>query len=713
MNENKKSIEFEYGGKKVTIETGRLAKQADGSVIVSSEGTSVLVTVCSSTNLKEDQDFFPLTVDYTEKFYAAGKFLGGFNKREGRPTVQEILNSRLIDRPLRPLFPEDYKYETVIQATVLSYSPKGDPEILAGLGASSAVYLSDIPFNGPVGTCKIVLEKGQVLINPDLKEHGDDRYDIEMILAGTEEALLMVEGEANEVSEEEMLNALKVGHEHIKTYCAAIKDLHKECGRPKREYTPLTANNDVIEKAKGEFSGDILNCLEVSDKRERGIKISELRKKMALAFSESPEKYGLTAESSFKKEASTVVEELLYEIMRKDILESEKRIAGRKVDEIRAIETEVNVLTRPHGSSLFTRGETQVMGIATLGGSEGEQLVDSFRGTYYDKFYLHYAFPPFCVGEARGVRGVSRREQGHGNLAYRALKRVIPEYEKFPYTIRVNCEVLESNGSSSMGSVCSGSMALMDAGVPIKSPVAGIAMGLIKEGDQYKILSDILGDEDHLGDMDFKVAGTSEGITAIQMDIKIEGITEEIFKEALSRARDGRLHILNEMAKTISETRTEMKEGVPRFRMLKIPEDKIGALIGPGGKNIKKIEEVYSVRVEVSDNGTVKLVGPKADALEKVAELVNLQMNGPEIGKVYKGNVVSIKEYGAFVDIAAGVSGLLHISEIANSRIKDVHDYLDEGDPVDVKVLDVDNFGKIKFSAKAVKAIPPKEEIRQ
>ncbi len=707
MLNNKKEFKFNYGGKEVILETGRFAKQATSSILASCEGTQVLVTLMCAKEVNDGQDFFPLMVDYKEKFYAAGKFLGGFMKREARPSNAEILIMRLIDRPLRPLFPEGFMYETIVTAQVVSFG-KGDPEVLAGLGAAAAISISDVPFNGPLGFAKVGKVDGKLILNPTREEF--DNGALGLLVAGTKEAVLMVEGEANEVSEAEMLEAITFGHTNIKEFCKLVDQMVKEVGAKKREFVPATPNATLMTESLKEFTAEARKVLAVNVKQERSAATSAFKKTIKEAFKANPAKFGLTEETDFGKEAGKVTDEILYKLMRADILNEEKRIAGRPVTKVRDIETEISVLQGVHGSALFTRGETQVLAAVTIGGKEGEQMYDSIHGVGYDKFYLHYAMQPFSVGEARGYRGVGRREVGHGNLAERALKKAMPSQADFPYTIRVACEVLESNGSSSMGSVCSGSMALQDAGVPLKGPVAGIAMGLIKEGDKYKILTDILGDEDHLGDMDFKLAGTKDGITAIQMDMKIAGISEQIFREALAQAKEARTHILGEMAKTISVHRQAFKAGVPQIKMTKIPQDKIGALIGPGGKNIKAVQEDFKVTLEVLEDGTVKVLGVDVDNIDKAIVHIDLQLNGPKPGTVYKGTVVTIKEYGAFVDIAPGISGLVHVSEIANDRVQDVNEYISEGDLIDVKVLEVDRFGKIKLSAKAVTALEKKKK---
>lgn len=704
MNENKKVYSFNYGGKEVTIETGRLAKQTDATVLVSCAGTQVLVTAVSAHEVKDGQDFFPLLVEYTEKFYAAGKFLGGFMKREGRPTTGETLNARLIDRPLRPLFPEGYMFETVISCTVMSYSPEGDPEVLAGIGASAALSISDIPFAGPIATCKVGRIDGKLVLNPNHDQW--EQSDLEIAVAGSADAILMVEGEAKIVPEKEVLEAIFWGHDQIKGFVEVIAKMQKEIGKPKREFISAAPNTTLTDKVKADFSGDARNALSIVDKMERQKAVGALNKKVAAAIEANPTAFGLKEGDAYKKEAYKAVDGLMYDMMRADILDEGKRIGGRALDQVRQIETETNVLVQPHGSALFTRGETQVMGIVTIGGSAGEQMADRITGLTYNKFYLHYNFPPYSVGEARGVRGVGRRELGHGNLAERALKAMMPA--EFPYTTRVVCEVLESNGSSSMGSVCAGSMAMMDAGIPIAAPCAGVAMGLISDGKRFKVLTDILGDEDHLGDMDFKVAGPEAGITAIQMDIKITGLTREIVEAAMDQARGGRLHILNEMNKTIKTHRAEFKDNVPRVKTTKIDTDKIGMLIGPGGKNIKAIQENFKVTIEIAEDGTVKVLGDDAQNINDCLTLIDMQINGPKVGTDYEAKVVTIKEYGAFVDIAPGVSGLVHISELADERVNNVTDYVNEGDMIKVRVVEVDRMGRLKLSAKAAGKIEKK-----
>lgn len=706
MNDIKRSFSCEKSGKTITFELGKLAKQADGSVLVSSEGTQVLVTACSSDTVKEGQNFFPLLVEYTEKFYAVGKFLGGFIKREARPSTPEILTARLIDRSLRPLFPKGYMFDTVISCTVLSYAPQGDPEVLAALGASFALDLSDIPFKGSIGSCKVARINGEFVIDPDYDQWQNS--DLEILISASQDGILMVEGRADMISEDIVLEAIRYGHEYIKDYIAFIEPLTSKYGSKKRSVETTVTNQTLMEEVSKEFLEETKVNLNIDDKIQRQKAFKILEKKLAASMKKSPERYNLTESSSFTEKAYAGIDELIYQTMRGDILNHEKRISGRALDEVRAITTETDLLNNVHGSSLFTRGETQVLSSVTIGGGVGNQIVDRIVGREEQSFYLHYNFPPYSVGESRGVRGVSRRELGHGHLAERALKAVLPSQDNFPYTMRVVCDVLESNGSSSMGSVCSASMALMDAGVPIKNPVAGIAMGLVLENTKYKILSDILGDEDHLGDMDFKVAGTENGITAIQMDIKIDSLSETILKQALEQAKIGRRHILKEMERTISTTRKKFKKGVPRIRSFKIKPDEIGLLIGPGGKNIKKLQEDFDVSIECMEDGTIKVLGLLTSSIEECIHLAELQIKGPQIGDVFKSKAITLKEYGVFVDIAHGISGLVHISEIAEERVQDIEDYISEGDQFDVKVLDVDKTGRVKLSAKAVQPLKRK-----
>jgi polyribonucleotide nucleotidyltransferase len=679
-----KTYEFFYGEEKILVETGKLAKQAHGSVFLTWGKTQVLVSVCSSYERKEGQDFFPLTVDYKEKFFASGKFLGGFIKRESRPNEREILLMRIIDRPLRPMFPEGYDFDTIINAQVFSYEEGKDPEILAGLGASLALLVSDIPFEKAVAFSKIGKDEKGFTFN-NLKDSS-----MEVVLACTEDAFLMVEGQAPEISEKEMLEALIFSKNHMKDFFRMCKEIQKDFPHTRTWSLPesksLVLSADQKEK--------IATILSEPQKTKRTLLTQEVFQQILTTFSEED-----------KKQVKNLLEEELSALLRANILNKKVRIGNRAFDEIRSIETEVSYLSRPHGSALFTRGETQVLSAVTLGGKEGEQMVDTMLGLSFQKFYLHYTFMPFSVGEARMYRGASRREVGHGNLAERALKMMMPSQEVFPYTVRVTCDVLESNGSSSMATVCAGSLALMDAGVPLLKPVAGIAMGLVYDSpDKYAILTDILGDEDHLGDMDFKVAGTSQGITALQMDLKLEGISLEILEESLEQARVARLKILNIMEKTLSKTRPELKEGAPLIRTMNIEPSQIGLLIGPSGKTIKALQEKYSVNIDIEEQGFVRIFGLQLSSLESCKAEIELSLNGPTINENYQAIVVSLKPYGAFVDILnSQISGLVHVSEIQEGRVDKVEDVLKENDIVTVKVLGKDDQGKYKLSIKAAK----------
>ena len=691
-----------YAGKSVTFEFGKMARQADGSVLVSCEGTQVLVTACSSREMKEGQDFFPLMVDYIEKFYSAGKFLGGFLKREGRPSTHETLVSRLIDRPLRPLFPEGYLHDTVINCTVLSYSEKGDSEVLAGLGAAAALAISDIPFKGPLGMIKVGRVKGEWTSSLNNKDW--TQSDVEVLVAATDEAILMLEGECAEISEEEMLQALKIAHQEIKNFCSFLKEIEQKESPKKRSFVPVALPEELLISCEKAFSEKAHALLEITDKKQRSLATAEFVKEVSKCLLEKPSQFVSQGKESLisSKTGAKIVEELLYKIMRRQILKEGKRIGGRSTTQVRPIYTEVDTLHAPHGSALFTRGETQVLASVTIGGLKDEQMVDRIVGQSFDRFYLHYNFPGYSVGEAKGKMGVSRRELGHGNLAQRALKRTMPPTDTFPYTVRVVCEVLESNGSSSMGSVCSGSLGLMAAGIPVVAPAAGIAMGLISDGQDFKILSDILGDEDHLGDMDFKVAGTAKGITAIQMDIKIAGLSWEIMEQALKQAKEGRLHILHEMSKTLEGPRSGFRPGVPLIESFPMPVDKFGMLIGPGGKTIKALQEQFKVTIECleENGGVVRVMGVDPAMIQACIRSIRLQLDGPVVGENYLAKVVSIKEYGAFLDIAPGVSGLVHVSEFANERVQNPEEYLSIGEEVLVKVTEIDSMGRIKLSAK-------------
>lgn len=685
------------GDKQITMETGRLAKQADGSVLVSCGNNMVLVTAVSSKK-PSALDFFPLTIEYVEKFYATGRIPGGYFKREARPTTDAVLTARLIDRPLRPSFPEGYRFETQVIATVLSSDGAFPTDILASLGASAALHISDIPFNGPTAAIQVGRIEGQLIANPTPQQM--EKSDFNIIVAGTRHGILMVEGECKFVSEADMLSALKFGHQSLMPLLNAQDELREKAGsKAKRPFTPPMIDADFRKTAEALLTPKIEKALAIREKIERYsayAKASE-EAKGALVASIADDKL----RSQRDKEMSTLIEDLKYKLSREMILSKGVRIDGRDTKTVRQISNEVGVLPRAHGSGLFTRGETQVLGTVTLGTGDDEQMIDSLLGMEKRKFMLHYNFPPYSVGET-GRMGTGRRELGHGNLAERALKPVLPDFEKFPYTIRIVAEVLESNGSSSMGTVCSGLMALLDAGVPVKANVAGIAMGLIKEGDRVAVLTDILGDEDALGDMDFKVAGTSQGITAVQMDIKIDSVSFQVMETALNQAKEGRAYILSEMEKVMKVPRGQISEYAPRIETIKIHPDKIREVIGPGGKVIRGITEQTGVKIEIEDDGTIRISSADPVATKKAIAIINDICAEAEVGKTYKGKVMKITDFGAFVEILPNTQGLLHISEIAHDRIRLVTDVLNEGDEIDVKVMDVDRAGRIKLSRKAL-----------
>lgn len=701
------SVSCELGGRTLTIETGKLAKQADGSVLVKYGDTHVLVTACSNTDAKEGIDFFPLTVEYAERFYSAGKIPGSFFRREGRPTTEATLTARIIDRPIRPLFPEGYRCETQVVATVLSFDPDADVDVAASIGASAALSISDIPFNGPTAACRVGRMKGQYIVNPTWAQQQSKDNDIEIIVAGTSKAIMMVEGGALQVPEADCLEAIMLAHKEIGKVCEVIRELQKKCGKPKREFTPPTQDADLVKKVKAEITAPIKDALRTKEKQARYTKMDAAKEAvLAKLVTEDLVKSDKDKAAKLTKEIKTIFEDTQYRLMRDMILDDSMRIDGRDRKTVRQITTEAGLLPRAHGSALFTRGETQILAAVTLGTADDEQIVDSLVENTMRKYMLHYNFPPYSVGEVGRMGGQSRREIGHGALAERAIAAMIPPHEKFPYTIRIVCETLESNGSSSMGSVCSSSMALMDAGVPIESPVAGIAMGLIKEGDRFAVLTDILGDEDHLGDMDFKVAGTSKGVTSIQMDIKIEGVNEEIMRTALAQAHEGRLHILERMAETITATRTDMSKYAPRITTITIPVEKIGAVIGPGGKMIKEIVAQTGAKVDIKDDGRVNVASNDAEAAQKAIRMIEGLTASVEAGKTYKGVVKKIVDFGAFVAVLPNQEGLLHISEIAHERVQYVDDYLKEGDEVEVKVLEIDQSGKMRLSRRALLPAP-------
>ncbi|WP_413587267.1 polyribonucleotide nucleotidyltransferase [Bdellovibrio sp. HCB274] len=694
----KTTVTTSVGGKQITIETGRMAKQADGSVLVSSGNNMVIVTAVSSKKQSE-LDFFPLTVEYIEKYYATGKIPGGYFKREAKPTNDAVLIARLIDRPIRPSFPEGYRYETQVVATVLSADGSFPLEILASLGASAALHVSDIPFNGPTAAVQIARVDGQFIANPTPQQM--EKSDMDMIVAGTRNGLLMVEGETKFISEADALAALKFGHQALIPLLNAQDELREKTGSvAKRTFTAPSIDAEFKNAAESFLQPKIAEALAIKIKQDRYAAASA-----AAAEAEKSLLASITDKDLLKqrkKELNTIVEDLKYKEARSMILDRKVRIDGRNTTTVRPVANEVGILPRAHGSGLFTRGETQVLGTVTLGTGDDEQMVDSLLGVQKRKFMLHYNFPPYSVGEVGRMSGTSRREIGHGNLAERALKAVLPDHEKFPYTIRIVSEVLESNGSSSMGTVCSGLMALLDAGVPVKGNVAGVAMGLIKEGDRVAVLTDILGDEDHLGDMDFKVAGTANGITAVQMDIKIDSVSFEVMEQALSQAKDGRIHILNEMEKVMKTPRGQISEFAPRIETIKIRPDKIREVIGSGGKVIRGITEATGVKIEIEDDGTIHIASADPEATKKAIGMINDIVAEAEVGKTYKGRVVKIAEFGAFVEILPNTQGLLHISEISNERVRAVTDVLKEGETIDVKVLEVDRAGRVKLSRKAL-----------
>ncbi|MBV8553221.1 MAG: polyribonucleotide nucleotidyltransferase [Acidobacteriaceae bacterium] len=686
------TVEIDLQGSKVSLETGKIAKQANGSVVVRSGDSVVLVTACSAEKPKPGASFFPLTVDYREYMYAAGKFPGGFIKREGRPSEKEILTSRLIDRPVRPLFPEGFSCETQLIAMVLSADPEHDPGVLAIIGAGAALATSDIPFHHVLGGVRVGLIGGSFRANPSYEETKDAKLSI--IVAGTDEGIVMVEAGANGASEEEVVEAIEFGHDCCKKIAAGIRELVKLAGKPKREFTSPAINEDMLAKISAFVRTELSDALDTKKygKLESYSRVDEAKQKAIALFTEEAE----------QAEAAKIFDHLKERIFRDEMLKERRRPDGRAFDEIRPITCDVSVLPRTHGSAIFTRGETQALVTTTLGTKDDEQRIEMFDPNETSKrFMLHYNFPPFSVGEVGFMRGPGRREIGHGALAERALSPVIPDEKAFPYTLRVVSDILESNGSSSMASVCGGTLSLMDAGVPIAAPVAGIAMGLVLEGDQYAVLTDIAGAEDHYGDMDFKVAGTSKGITALQMDIKVPTVTTKIMREALEQARKGRLEILAKMVATIEAPRTQLSQYAPRIYTTRIPTDKIRELIGPGGKVIKGIIDQTGVKIDVSDDGTVNIFASDGNSANRALQMVSDIAAVAEVGKTYLGKVVRIADFGAFVEIFPGTDGLLHISEISESRIKNVRDELKEGDQILVKVLALEG-NKIKLSRKAI-----------
>ena len=687
-------VEIDFHGRPLSIEVGRLAKQASGAALVQYGETVVLTTAVASQSTRPGIDFFPLTVDYQEKAFAAGKIPGGFFKREGRQGEKEILTSRLIDRPIRPLFAEGYKCETQIIATVLSFDKENDSDTIAMLGASAALHVSDIPFLSPIAGVRIGRIGGKFVINPYLSQMAES--DLNLLVAGTKDSIVMVEGGAKMLSEDVMLDALYTALDALQPLIKMQDELREKLGKPKREVVVGEIDKAVQAAVEKLALPRIEKAMTFTAKLERHAAISAAHKEaQAAALEQFPDQDAVISE---------VIEEVESRAMRQMIVKQKKRLDGRGVADIRPISCEVKVLPRTHGSSVFTRGETQALATTTLGTASDEQRIDALIGEHYRKFMLHYNFPPFSVGETKPLRGPSRRDTGHGALAERALTPVLPDEKAFPYTIRIVSESLESNGSSSMATVCSGSLSLMDAGVPIKAPVAGIAMGLIKEGDDIAVLSDILGDEDHLGDMDFKVAGTSEGVTALQMDIKIHGVTKDIMRQALKQAREGRLHILEVMNKTMNAARGDISMHAPRIVSIKVRQDKIRDIIGPGGKVIRGIVEETGCKIDIEDDGTVFIASADGESLKRAIEIIEGITMEAQVGKIYKGKVVRIVDFGAFVEIMPGTDGLLHISQIGPGRVHRVSDVLKEGDEIQVKVLEIDKSGKIRLSRKEAMA---------
>lgn len=685
----KKRVTFKIGESDLILETGHLAKQANGAIYAEYEGTAVLATVCCSDTAVEGLDYVPVTVDYNEKYYAGGKIPGGFVKRETRPKDKEILVSRLIDRPMRPLFEKEFGREIQIVPTCISTDKKNPPDILAVVASSAAVVISDIPFNGPIAAVRVAFLGGSFIINPTFKQI--EKADMEIVVAGTKDGITMVEGGAHEVSEDVMLEALDKAHAVIKELCAVQEQLRAECGKEKLPLTHLETELENRSQIEAEATPEIEASFYKPSKVERAKALKAVHDKFA-------EKYATQLEDETQaKLFDALFDEIQYTILRKNILEKGKRVDGRGLEDIRPITCEINVLPRPHGSALFTRGETQSLSVVTLGTMADEQVYDDIDGERKENFMLHYNFPPYSVGEV-GRLATGRREIGHGNLARRSLEPMMPSRKEFPYTVRVVSEILESNGSSSMATVCGGTLSMLAAGVKMKKPVAGIAMGLITEGDNYAILSDILGEEDHLGDMDFKVAGTADGITGFQMDIKIAGVSSEIMKKALEQAKRGRMHILSIMNQTISEPASDISKYAPRIEAVKIPVDKIGALIGPGGKNVQALSEKYAVTINIEDDGSVMIYGTDGEQTKAAKDYINAMTEEPKIGTLYTGTVKKIMEFGAFVEFLPGKEGLCHISKLSRKRVAAVTDVLKEGQVIPIKLLDIDRQGRFDLS---------------
>jgi polyribonucleotide nucleotidyltransferase len=705
INFDHHKVELNWGGQPLTLETGKIARQADGAVLATLGETVVLATVVSAKSPKPGQDFFPLTVNYQEKYFAAGKIPGGYFKREGRPTENETLTSRLIDRPIRPLFPDGYKNETQVIVTVLQHDMENNPDVLSMVAASAALTISGVPFMGPIGAARVAYIDGAYVLNPSIDRRSDSKLDL--VMAGTQDAVLMVESEAQELSEEVMLGAVMFGHAESAKVIQAIIKLAELAAKEPRDFTApdfSALEAEVLAIAEA----DLRAAYQITEKAQRYAAVDAANAKVKEAFAAKIEAGELT-----KEVLGEVVHNLQAKIVRWNILDTGSRIDGRDLKTVRPILSEVGVLPRTHGSAIFTRGETQALVVATLGTAEDEQFIDSLEGTKKENFLLHYNFPPYSVGEAGRMGSPGRREIGHGKLAWRAINPIRPSIEEFPYTIRIVSEITESNGSSSMATVCGTSLALMDAGVPMKRPVAGIAMGLILEGEKFAVLSDILGDEDHLGDMDFKVAGTEEGITSLQMDIKIAGITEEIMKIALGQAKDGRVHILGEMNKALSASRGEVGEFAPRIETLKIPTDKIREVIGTGGKVIREIVEKTGAKINIEDDGTVKVSSSDGTQIEAAIKWIRSITDEPEVGAIYQGTVVKTADFGAFVNFFGAKDGLVHISQLADQRVAKTTDVVKEGDKVWVKLLGFDERGKVRLSMKVLDQETGKEIVKE
>ena len=689
-----KTVSLEWGGKTLTLETGRIARQADGAVLATYGETVVLCAVTAAKSVREGQDFFPLTVHYQEKFSAAGRIPGGFFKREGRATEKETLTSRLIDRPVRPLFPEGFYNEINVIAQVLSYDGETEPDIVAMIAASAALTISGVPFMGPIGAARVGFRNGEYELNPSLSSALDEEGRLDLVVAATQDAVMMVESEAKELTEEEMLGAVMFAHEESRKVIGAIIDLAEQAANDPWDMDTSDDTSAIKEKLRGIVGDDIAAAYKLTDKSARSDALNAARAKAKEAFADEEPQTQMVANKAVKK--------LEAEIVRGAILKDGQRIDGRKLDQVRPIEAMVGLLPRTHGSALFTRGETQAICTTTLGTKDAEQMIDGLEGLSYSPFMLHYNFPPYSVGEVGRFGFTSRRETGHGKLAWRALHPVLPNHEDFPYTIRILSDITESNGSSSMATVCGGCLSMMDAGVPIERPVSGIAMGLILEGDEFAVLSDILGDEDHLGDMDFKVAGSEKGITSLQMDIKVAGITQEIMTKALEQAKAGRAHILGEMTKALSGARGEVSKHAPRIETMQIDKSKIRDVIGTGGKVIREIVAETGAKVDIDDEGTIKISSSNADEIEAAKKWIEGIVEEAEVGKIYNGKVVNIVDFGAFVNFMGGKDGLVHVSEMKNERVEKPTDVVSEGQEVKVKVLEIDQRGKVRLSMRVV-----------